>query len=86
MITFKFDASCVYWTDNFEYNKIFLTHQAKYLKTRLANRGYLYLNEVYECFGLNWDPDHSNLCYREELSIEFIHLEDADYLIVIHRP
>ena len=47
-----FDESCTGWTKNFETNKCFLLHQQEYCNIKLKERGYLFLNEVYDCLGM----------------------------------
>jgi hypothetical protein len=34
-----------------------------YANSLLANKGYVYLNTIYEQLGLEWDPLWENICY-----------------------
>ena len=27
--------------------------------------GYIYLNEIYKCFAIEWNPDDENICYKK---------------------
>lgn len=62
---FKFDSSSYKWEkEYYEYNLI----KAKYVTNMIMDlfriRGYLYLNQVYEHFGLDWNPDNENTLIR----------------------
>jgi hypothetical protein len=46
-----FDETCAGWTRDAEYNLNFLKLQQNYANQKLQERGYLYLNEVYEMLG-----------------------------------
>ena len=61
-----FDESSWQWATNPDYNKAFLESCFHYLKDTCDNRGYLYLNRVYESLGLKWNPDNENICFRKE--------------------
>lgn len=47
-----FDNFCTGWTSNAELNKIFLLRQQDYCNELLRAKGYLFLNEVYDCLGM----------------------------------
>lgn len=45
-----------------------------YCKDVLRYRGYIYLNQIYEQLGANWNPDDENICYRSDgKPLEFEH-------------
>ena len=46
-----FDCGCPGWDKNPEFSLMFLRHQQNYANDILKNRGYLFLNEVYDMFG-----------------------------------
>lgn len=46
-----FDDGCVYWTDNPEYNLLFLRSREEYVNAKLKMKGYLFLNDVYDALG-----------------------------------
>lgn len=64
MKTIVFDSNASYWSKNLEMNRTYLNLQRYYLKDRLIYKGYLYLNEIYDTFGVAWNPDDENVCYR----------------------
>lgn len=43
-----FDAGCVGWTKDAEYNLMFLRQQQRHANDLLKAKGYLFLNDVYE--------------------------------------
>lgn len=47
-----FDKSNTNWSPEWEYNRIFLQCQQNYANQKLAARGYILLNEVYEALGI----------------------------------
>ena len=46
-----FDEECPGWTRDSEANKFFLLKQQDYMSEMLKQRGYLFLNEVYDMLG-----------------------------------
>ena len=66
METITFDVNCVNWSPNGEYNRLYLNTQHQYFQELFMNRGYLYLNYIYEALGAKWNPDWGNTCYRIE--------------------
>lgn len=86
MKTIIFDESSIGWTKNTEYNLVFLRDQEKYIGDRFKHRGYIYLNQICECFGIGWDPKLANTCYLAEnglIKFEFEPTEDDKILIHI---
>lgn len=47
----SFDKTNIHWNERSEYNKMFLKVQEGYFNDRLAARGYLFLNDVYDALG-----------------------------------
>jgi hypothetical protein len=47
-----FDEGCTGWTNDPEYIKLFLKAQQNYANDLLKQRGYLFLNEVYDMLGV----------------------------------
>ena len=84
--TIKFDEQNYLWSDNYEYNKAVIENKIEYIKTCFKIRGYVYLNTIYESFGVGWDPNWSNDCSLygiNDLVISYEHLNDADFEINI---
>ena len=47
-----FDEGCKGWSNNAEYNLMFLTSQQNYANDQLRARGHVFLNEVYDMLGI----------------------------------
>lgn len=47
-----------------EANLMFIRYNESYFNDVLKIRGYIYLNSIYEAFGIKWDPDWENLSLR----------------------
>ena len=47
-----FDVGCTGWEDDPEYNLMYVKHQQEFANDLLHSRGYLFLNEVYDMFGI----------------------------------
>lgn len=52
-----FNQENIHWNHNVDNNLTFLKIQEQYFKDKLAARGFLFLNEVYEALGFPWVPD-----------------------------
>ena len=66
MKSITFDVNCAEWSPYGEYNRSYLKTQCQYFQDIFINRGYLYLNYIYERLGAKWNPDWENMCYRIE--------------------
>jgi hypothetical protein len=49
-----------------EQNFIFIAIQEDYINDLLKARGYIYLNQIYEMFGVKWRTEWENLCITYE--------------------
>lgn len=47
-----FDDGCIGWDDDAEYNLMYLRRQQDYANDLLKQKGHLFLNEVYDMFGI----------------------------------
>lgn len=52
MKTIIFDESCVSWTGDPDFDRAFLDCQIDYLKDLCRFKGHLYLDKVYDTFGV----------------------------------
>jgi hypothetical protein len=52
----SFDETNSNWSDRLEYNEMFLKVQESYFNDKLAARGHLFLNEVYDALGFERVP------------------------------
>ena len=86
MKTIIFDETCVGWSEIHEYNVAYLRFQIDYIEELLVHRRYLYINTIYEIFGVRWNPNDKNICYLAEfgpIGIKFESAGDGKYLITI---
>lgn len=86
MKTIIFDKTSLGWTKDADHNLRFLRLEAAYMEDKFKYRGYMYLNQIYECFGIGWNPSFGNDCYLSgsgPINFEFEPVEDGKILIHI---
>lgn len=86
MKTIIFDERCAAWTKDIDYDLMFLETQGSYIKEIFVHRGYIYLNQIYEYFGVEWNPNLVNPCYRltsGQLRFEFEPVSSAAIMVKI---
>lgn len=85
MRTIIFDKNAVHWTENANYNLSFVKARGDYLKDLFTFRGYIYLNQIYEHFGIGWNPGFVNDLYTiDDGPIEFKFKITDENSILIH--
>ena len=57
-----FDHTNCHWVDDRDYNHLFIRVRGKHINAILKVRGYIYLNDIYEDFGVKWNPECENTC------------------------
>ena len=62
----KFGPRSFYWTDDVDHNKSFIDSNKKYLEAIYDTKGYIYLSEIYDSFGVAWDPEDENICWNNK--------------------
>lgn len=62
-IEIRFDKSSSSWGKDFEFNKMFAKAQLMYIMDCYKVKGYMYLNAIYETFGIKWNPYNDNACW-----------------------
>ena len=62
--TFIFDEASPYWSHSYENNRSFIEMQTRWIYDLINVQGYMYLNRIYENFGVRWNTDESNDCIR----------------------
>lgn len=89
--TITFDETAVHWTNNRDFNMMFLRIVERYLNEHVRNVGYVYLNEICEKLGVAWNPKDENPCVVNDGvdRITFIQFETSDlpnnsFLVHIH--
>lgn len=85
MFEFKLDKNADCWCKNDDMNQTFIKHQFEYLYLTCEHYGYLYLNRIYESFGVKWDHERYNHCLTHERGFEFSYevVGECEYLIRI---
>lgn len=82
----KFNRLCPGWCKDEGTNALYLYYQRNYIVEKFEHRGYIYLNQVYDTFGVDWNPDDENICYRSDtggVTIDFEALDNNEFLIKI---
>lgn len=90
--TIMFDEKIDTWENNRDYNFMLLRHVEQRVNDLVRNRGYIYLNQIYETLGVNWNPEHENPCIIADNRdrIVFVEFEvfskpNNSYLVIIHN-
>lgn len=86
MKTIIFDETCPAWRLDADYNLLYLRLQAVDIEDLFNLRGYVYLNQIYECFGIGWNPSLVNVCYllgSRAIEFKFEPVENGRILIHI---
>lgn len=82
-LTLVFDETNINWqrnadiTKDINLNRTTIEINVRYFNDMLKNRGYLYLNQIYEVLGFEWDPNKQNVCYIYETDITEIVLANV---------
>lgn len=58
-----FNESNRSWTERKNENIKIIRAMIVYLESLFNSKGYIYLNEIYETFGIDWDPKEKNLVW-----------------------
>lgn len=59
------DTSTQIVGDDKEYILIFVRYICNYANVLLKNRGYVYLNQIYEMLGVEWDVSQENTYFTD---------------------
>ena len=62
--TIMFDAKSRNWANDQGYNFEFLRITEGFVNDIIRHRGYMYLNQICECLGVEWNPEDENPCTR----------------------
>ena len=87
--TIMFDANNHNWENSREYNIAFLMTVERYLNDITRHRGYVYLNEICERLGVQWNPNDENPCIKNDgvnrlAFIQFEILDKPNNSFVLH--
>lgn len=64
MATVRFDKNSPMWAEDARYNVMRLSDIEKYINETIRHRGYIYLNQIYEALGVEWNPEYINRCVK----------------------
>lgn len=64
-MTIYFDKNSIYWNNDNKMNEYFLNSQTDYIRDLIKNRGYIYLNRIYEILGIKWESKYENRCIED---------------------
>ena len=65
MIQILFNDSSMIWDPiDLGFNYEFCKDSLRWFEQVFKSYGYIYLNDIYEHFGLKWNPDDENICLR----------------------
>lgn len=67
-----FDEKSEEFYNDFVVNRMLVHSQIQYIKDLYESRGYIYQNQIYESYGVEWDPYKVNRCYIYERDGDFI--------------
>ena len=87
MKTIIFDNGSFKWEDDYETNRCTIRSTTRLLYRSFDVRGYIYLNDIYEHFGIAWDPHEHNECFikgSNNFGLSWEHLEDNAFKINIY--
>lgn len=65
-IKFNKDTSKEFYEDHIDYNRMLIRSRETHFNDVLTVRGYVYLNYIYDAFGLRWNPRWENHCIIRE--------------------
>ena len=86
-IIFNKDTSWKYDSSDQDHNRYFLKDRLRGLERSFEVYGYLYLNKVYECLRVRWNPNNENVVFKKDdgpIRLEFDYNEVAnEYIVVI---
>lgn len=61
--TFEFNSMNKYWDHDMDTNIRYLYESCeKHINCLGLAKGYIYMNEIYEIVGIEWDPNNENVC------------------------
>jgi hypothetical protein len=62
--TIIFDWRNYNWTKDQEINEMFIKCTENHINGIISHRGYIYLNQICEALGVEWNPDDDNPCIK----------------------
>ena len=85
-----FDSDCINWSDDQNWNLLYLRHTQTYFNDVLKNRGYVFLRDVYEYLGIpvtkasiivGWVYDPKNILIDSFIDFGLEQTDESDILM-----
>lgn len=77
----KFDDSSMYWSKHAQITGFFLEDAVERIRDLTCYRGYIYLNQIYEILGMDWDTRMPNPVFPskrlKELDVRLAHIDGS---------
>jgi hypothetical protein len=77
--TIVFDEKSSFWSDNRDYNLLFIRTQEMYINDIIRYRGYIYLNQICEILGVEWNTEEENLCVIKDSDSRVTFIESETF-------
>ena len=91
-ITITFDRKSNLWTSDQQFNTMALLKLEQIINDIIRRKGYMYLNQIYEYLGVEWNPTRDNVCFikgskKQRIYVEFelFNMPDGSILVYIHH-
>lgn len=91
-ITITFDRRSNLWTTDQNFNSMTLLRMEQIINDIIRRKGYVYLNQIYEWLGVEWNPLYENPCFTKAngcelryIEFEVFNMSDGSVLILIHH-
>lgn len=88
IITIPFNARSKLYTTDQQFVVYVLRTQEEYINDLIRTRGYIYLNQIYEMLGVEWDPECENICVKRQdglmTYVEFETFNNSDGSLLMH--
>lgn len=90
--TIVYDEGASSWSRNREDNVFYLYNAEKNFNRTIRYQGYIYLNQIIEKLGVEWNPDEVNLCIRNDgvdrtkfVELRKTEFDHNEFIIEIHQ-
>lgn len=90
MAMVSFDENSPKWLNDARCNEYYLSHIEDCINGTIRHKGYIYLNQIYDILGVEWNPDDVNRCVKCDsidrlkfVEFEVFKMEDNSYAVRI---
>lgn len=70
-ILIRFDKNSTEFVDGDDYNRMFIHTRLNFMVQKAYAKGYVYLNEIYDLFGIAWNCDMNNDVITKDALIDY---------------